>query len=610
MTPASSRRRRGRGGAPRIGNEIYRTRRRRQDVAQAHSDDVDVAGGKAPYSFNQIKIDPDNPDHLIVTSDTMYSSHATAARPGLPNTNGFFRGVFGDFRTMWWDAEDPNRIMLGSDGGVNVSYDGGRTADYFLNMARRRGLRDRRRHGRSRTTSTAACRTTTRGRGRPTGSPAASRSSTGRRSARATACTTRSIPPTRAGSTTRARWATTAGSISTTGERTVIAPPAPAGGPTLRYNWVAPIVLSPHNPQIVYAGSQFLLPIAQPRRHVGGDQPGPHDERPGEERAATPATCRTARSRRSRSRRCGAGVDLGRAPTTARCRSRRTTAAAWRDVTPALVAAGAPGGSLGRAACSRRRTTRRRRSSSKSGFRHDDFTPYLFRRPTSARRGRRSAATCPNEPINVVVQDRKNRNLLVVGNDIGGVRVDRRRRELVAAQGQPADGRGARPDDPPARERSRARAPTAARSGSATSRRCRISRAETLDKTAHLFDIEPRARYGFGAIGNYHLFGDKYIEIPNEPEALAINYYLQADGTGPARVTVTDGTGQTVRQLEGPAKRGLNRALVNLGGGGGRGGPPGGGAGGGVLATGDYVITVEVAGEKLTKPGRVRDRIR
>ena len=35
---------------------------------------------------------------------------------------------------MWWDEQDPQRIMLGSDGGVNVSYDGGRTADYFPNM--------------------------------------------------------------------------------------------------------------------------------------------------------------------------------------------------------------------------------------------------------------------------------------------------------------------------------------------------------------------------------------------------------------------------------------------------------------------------------------------
>ena len=71
----------------------------------------------------------------IVTSDTMYSTRDGGKTWGCTNTNGFFRGVFGDFRTIWWDPEDPNRIMLGSDGGVNVSYDGGRTGDYFLNMA-------------------------------------------------------------------------------------------------------------------------------------------------------------------------------------------------------------------------------------------------------------------------------------------------------------------------------------------------------------------------------------------------------------------------------------------------------------------------------------------
>ena len=37
--------------------------------------------------------------------------------------------MFGDFRAIWWDDQDPQRIMLGSDGGVNVSYDGGRTTD-------------------------------------------------------------------------------------------------------------------------------------------------------------------------------------------------------------------------------------------------------------------------------------------------------------------------------------------------------------------------------------------------------------------------------------------------------------------------------------------------
>ena len=78
----------------------------------------------------------------------------------------FFRGVFGDYRSIWWDEQDPFRIMLGSDGGVNVSYDGGRTGDYFLNKRRRRGVRGRRGHGRSHTTSTAAFRITIRGKAR------------------------------------------------------------------------------------------------------------------------------------------------------------------------------------------------------------------------------------------------------------------------------------------------------------------------------------------------------------------------------------------------------------------------------------------------------------
>ena len=57
---------------------------------------------------------------------------------------------------------------------------------------------------------------------------------------------------------------------------------------------------------------------------------------------------------------------------------------------------------------------------------------------------------------------------------------------------------------------------------------------ETLDKNAHLFDIEPRARYGFGAIGNYYLCGDSYLDVPNEPDAIVINYYLKADAAGTA----------------------------------------------------------------------------
>lgn len=82
--------------------------------------------------------------------------------------------------------------------------------------------------------------------------------------------------------------------------------------------------------------------------------------------------------------------------------------------------------------------------------------------------------------------------------------------------------------------------------------------------------------------------------------------------------------GRVMRQLDGPGKAGMNRMLWSLGGGGGGRGAGGGGGGtegGGRAGTagvtgpaipatvGDYTVTVEVAGEKLTRNARVRERI-
>jgi hypothetical protein len=54
--------------------------------------------------------------------------------------------------------------------------------------------------------------------------------------------------------------------------------------------------------------------------------------------------------------------------------------------------------------------------------------------------------------------------------------------------------------------------------------------AKPLDEPVHRFDIDPRASCGSSTQGmNCHLFGDKYLEVPNEPQALVSNYYLKAD---------------------------------------------------------------------------------
>jgi hypothetical protein len=101
--------------------------------------------------------------------------------------------------------------------------------------------------------------------------------------------------------------------------------------------------------------------------------------------------------------------------------------------------------------------------------------------------------------------------------------------------------------------------------------------------------------------------------VPNEPDALVINYLLREKAAAPAKVTVTDTAGKTLAIFDGPAEAGLNRALWNM-----RPGPPAGLDENAArrfrftatpLPPGDYRITIEVAGQTVTKVGTIRPRI-
>ncbi|HYN10191.1 MAG TPA: hypothetical protein VES67_22585 [Vicinamibacterales bacterium] len=595
---------RGRGGAARVGNEVFRSDDGGKTWRKTHGDDIDVGGGKAPYSFNQIRMDPNNPDRVIINSDQMYVSEDGGKTWSCSNTNGFFRGVFGDYRTMWWDPEDSNRILIGSDGGLNVSYDGGRTADYFLNMRIGEmyaigvdmddpynvygGMQD---HDSWKGPSNGLSGRITLEHWTTVGPGDGMYNQ---------------VDP------TNSRWVYNTREMGNhgrfdqlTGQRTVIAPPPPQGRSRGRYVWAAPIVLSPHNPQIVYAGADVLfrsLNRGDGWEQISDDLTTNETGKCGQNSGSVPYCAITTISESPlRPGVIWIGTDDGKVQLT------QNHGAAWTDLTPSLVGSGA----LVDRYVSRVFASPHDAATAfvaKSGFRHDDFTPYLYRTTDLGKTWTSIGAGLPASPINVVVQDRKNANLLIVGNDMGvWVSIDAGRSWARLKANLPAVAVHDLTVHPREGDLVLGTYGRAIWVGDITP--LQELTAEIMAKTVHLFDIEPRARYGFSAIGNYNLYGDKYIEIPNEPEALIVNYYLRSDATGNARVTVTDATGRAVRTVDGPGRRGLNRAVINLAaGGGGRGGPPA--AGGGGLATGDYVISLEVAGEKLTKPGRVRDRIR
>ncbi|HTI36384.1 MAG TPA: hypothetical protein VL484_02400 [Vicinamibacterales bacterium] len=577
-----------------IGNELYRT----DDGGGAwvKATEENVAGGKAPYSFNQIRVDPHDDRTVIVTSDSMYIS-----RDGGKTWNtDFFRGAFGDFREMWWDPQDKDRIILGSDGGVSVSVDGGRTASYFPNMGVGEvyavgvdmddpyhiygGMQD---HDSWKGPSNAQMGGITLEDWVTVG-PGDGMYNV--------------VDP------TDSRWVYNTRELNQmgrmdqlTGVRTPIAPTRPAGQPRLRYNWIAPIAMSPQDPQVIYAGAQVLF-----RSRNRGDtweeiSPDLTTNDPSKVGHNVPyCTITTIAESPLKAGVIWVGTDDGKVQLT------QNDGATWTDVTPALASAGAPVD---------RWVSRVFPSPhepgvafvSKNGFRNDDFAPYLYRTNDYGRTWTAITGNLPQAPINVVVQDRKSRSLLFVGNDLGvfvsidagghwsqmkanlptvpvqDLTVHPRENDLVLGTYGRAFWVG---DITPLQELSDA----------------------VLAESAHLFDIEPRVRYGFGDQGmNYNLFGDAFIDVPNEPEAFVINYLLKTDAAS-AQIAVTDHAGTVVRQITGPAKAGFNRVLVPLNGSSGRGRGGRGAAPVAPLEIGEYTVTVDVGGQKLTKPATVRVR--
>lgn len=573
-----------------IGNELYRTDdggRRWRKVT-----DVNVAGGKAPYSFNQVRISPHDDRTVIVTSDSMYISRDA----GKTWDTNFFRGVFGDFRSMWWDPQDPDRLILGSDGGVNVSVDGGKTGDYFPNM----GI------GEAYTVGVdmdnpynvyAGFQDHDSWKG-PSNGP------TGRITLEHWVAVGPGDGMYNVVDPTDSRWVYNTRELNQmgrmdqkTGVRTRIAPTRPAGQPRLRFNWIAPIALSPHNPQILYAGAQVVFRSLN--RGDSWEEISPDLTTNDPDKIGRNVPYCTITSMSESPVRAGViwvGTDDGRVQVT------RNHGGQWADVTPALVAAKAPADRwVSRVFASPHDPATA--FVAKSGFRNDDFAPYLYRTVDYGKSWTAISGNLPNAPINVVVQDRKNTALLIVGNDVGVfVSIDGGSRWTQLKANLPTVAVHDLTIHPRENDLVVATYGRAVWAGDITP--LQELSEDALGKRMYLFDIEPRARYGFSTQGmNYHLFGDRYLEAPNEPEALVINYYLREGSAGDSKIIVSDTSGKDVRQVTGPAKQGFNRVLVNLGGGG-RGGPalaP--------LAVGDYTVRLQVDGETIAKPAKVRARI-
>ena len=249
----------------------------------------------------------------------------------------------------------------------------------------------------------------------------------------------------------------------------------------------------------------------------------------------------------------------------------------------------------------------------KTGWRLDDYRVSIHKTTDFGETWTSIAGNLPaGKPVNVVIQDRKNADLLFAGTEWGVyVTLDGGTTWLPFKAGMPSVkvtdlvihprendlvvatyGRGLYVVDiSPLQEMT----------------------AGVLDEDVHLFDIEPRTQRVTAALGNYQLLGDSHLLTPNEPNAFVVNYYLQGQARGPGQ----GHRGRPRRRRPGRARgqgrgRDQHREL-------GHAAPPArpeagpgvsSGFGGGprLVAPGEYVVTLEAAGKKLVKKAVIRYR--
>ncbi len=83
-----------------------------------------------PFYYADLRVDPKNPNRVFTLSGGLYFSE-----DGGQNFRTIARDVHGDHQAMWIDPVDPRYILSGSDGGWQVSRDGGKNWDVVNTFA-------------------------------------------------------------------------------------------------------------------------------------------------------------------------------------------------------------------------------------------------------------------------------------------------------------------------------------------------------------------------------------------------------------------------------------------------------------------------------------------
>jgi len=356
-------------------------------------------GSFGGYYWGKVWANPADAEDVYVMGLPLLHS-----KDGGKNWTSSFPKAHVDYHAVWNDPRDPRKVWVGNDGGLYLSFDGGTTIRHLNNLAVGQsttlavdnktpyniytGLQD---NGTLRGPSTY----------RPGVSDINLWKAIGGGDGSAVA-----VDPRKDGETVYVayQFGEHTGINQTTNESWSARPTGTKADGTLRFNWISPIVVSPHESDIVYVGAQKLYRSFDMGRHYKAISPDLTKNVPN---GNVPySTIKDVSESPIRFGLIYVGCDDGNVQMTPDGGYQwikintpqpdkwvsRVVASKWNEKTVYVA---------------------------QSGYREDDFTPYLWKSTDNGKTWKSIAGNLPNETVNVIREDPNRDDVLYVGTDMG-----------------------------------------------------------------------------------------------------------------------------------------------------------------------------------------------